>query len=136
MNQEQSKALGALLRQKRQELGYSMTQLAHSAGVGDTTVMRIERGEFAAPRPDKLARLAGLLEIGLADLYAKAGYLVPEELPGLDPYLAAKYPNLSEDDRNKLCRHFDELLSPDDGTPFKPPRRLQEQPDEATGSAT
>jgi transcriptional regulator with XRE-family HTH domain len=132
MNQDQSKKLGALLRQKRQNMGYSMTQLAKAAGVRDSTVLRIERGEFAAPRPDKLARFAALLEIELADLYAKAGYLVPDELPSFDPYLSAKYPDLPSDVRIDLARHFSQLMS-DHGLSLVRPNPTEEPSGESAG---
>lgn len=130
MNQEQSKVLGALLRQRRMELGFSMTQLAQAAGVRDSTVLRIERGEFAAPRPDKLARFAGLLDISLADLYAKAGYLVPDELPGFDSYLSAKFPGLSAGARAELTGHFDHLMADHYPVPLQP-TSAREQSDDA-----
>ena len=134
MNQEQSKALGGLLRHKRQELGYSMNQLAHAAGVPASTVLRFERGEFGAPRPDKLARFASLLGIGLADLFANAGYLVPDEMPSFDFYLSAKYPDLSEEDRVELARHFNDLANPN--TVSAQPFSAQEPIDESAGTAS
>src|SRR3974390_1094499 len=90
--QPQSEALGALLRSRREELGYSKNRLAKAAGVPDSTVLRFESGEFAAPKPDQLARFAQLLGISLADLFAEAGYVVPDELPSMPSYLRAKYP--------------------------------------------
>jgi len=105
-----SVALGALLRQKREALGYSMTQLAKAAGLPDSTVLRFERGLFAAPRPDKLARFARLLGIRLADLYAQAGYIVPDELPSFASYLRTRYPTLPVKAAAELEKHFDELV--------------------------
>jgi transcriptional regulator with XRE-family HTH domain len=113
-------------------LGYSMTQLAKAAGVRDSTVLRFERGQFAAPRPDKLARFAGLLDISLADLYAKAGYLVPDQLPSFAVYLAAKFPDLPNDAMTDLVRHFGQLMTAY-GLPVSP---AEEQPHEAVGGAT
>lgn len=133
MNQEQSKVLGALLRQKRMEMGYSMTQLAQAAGVRDSTVLRFERGEFASPSPGKLARFAAELRIDLADLFAKAGYLVPDELPGFDSYLSAKYPGLSNEAKAELGRHFDELLT-SSNVEFAQPSPIQESPDASAGA--
>jgi|HubBroStandDraft_6_1064221.scaffolds.fasta_scaffold08601_9 transcriptional regulator with XRE-family HTH domain len=135
MNQEQSKSLGALLRQKRQELGYSMTQLARAADVQDSTVLRFERGEFAAPRPDKLARFATELRMNLADLYAKAGYLVPDELPSLGSYLTAKFPDLSDEAKTELCQHLDKLSLGQECNPV-PSIPLQELSDDAAGGTT
>jgi len=103
-------ALGALLRQKREALGYSKKRLATAAGVPDSTVIRLERGLFAAPRPDKLARFAQLLGLRLADLYAKAGYIVPDELPSFASYLPVRYPDLPQEAVAELRDHFEHLL--------------------------
>ena len=94
MNQEQAQALGALIRQKRLELGYTTYQLGAAAGVPNSTVCRIEQGKFMAPRPDKLASFAKFLGLTLADVFSRAGYVVPGELPTFDHYLQAKYPDL------------------------------------------
>ncbi len=105
-----SVALGTLLRQKREALGYSKKRLATAAGVPDSTVIRLERGLFAAPRPDKLARFAQLLGLRLADLYAKAGYIVPDELPSFASYLPVRYPDLPEEALAELRDHFEHVL--------------------------
>jgi transcriptional regulator with XRE-family HTH domain len=109
MNQQQALVLGNLLRARRQELGFSTYQLAAAAGVNSSTVVRIELGQFAAPRPDKLAKFAKALKMNLAEVYAKAGYIVPEELPDLDTYLSTKYPDLSKSDLRKMELTLKEL---------------------------
>lgn len=103
-------ALGALLREKREALGYSKNRLAAAAGVPDSTVLRLERGLFVAPSPDKLARFAQLLGLRLADLYAKAGYIVPDELPSFASYLPVRYPDLPEEALAELKGHFEHVL--------------------------
>jgi transcriptional regulator with XRE-family HTH domain len=109
MNQDQAKSLGQLLRQRRQEMGLSKRQLAGLAQVRDSTVVRLEQGRFASPSPAKLARLAAALNLPLADVFAGAGYLVPDELPSFEAYLRARYPELSARTRNRLVRHFQDL---------------------------
>jgi transcriptional regulator with XRE-family HTH domain len=109
MNQRQSEALGALLRQKRKELGYSTYQLAKAAHVDQSVVVRFEQGKFAAPRPDKLARFAQLLGMSLADVYARAGYVVPHDLPSFQEYLLAKYGDLPRSALATLSRCFEEV---------------------------
>ena len=97
MEPDRATALGQVLRARREELGLSTRQLSAQAGVNDVTIVRIERGEFAAPRPDKLSRLADALGLRLADIFAMADYVAPSELPTLAPYLQAKYPGLPDD---------------------------------------
>ena len=97
MEPDRAAALGHVLRARREELGLSTRQLSAQVGVNDVTIVRIERGEFAAPRPDKLSRLAEGLGLRLADIFAMADYVAPSELPTLAPYLQAKYPGLPDD---------------------------------------
>jgi transcriptional regulator with XRE-family HTH domain len=111
VNQEQAEELGKLLRERRQELGLSTHQLSARVGVRQSTISRIEHGRFASPRPAKLARIAEALGLRLADVYARAGYLVPDELPSLEPYLSTKYRHLSEAAVAELVGHFDELTA-------------------------
>ncbi len=91
MDKKHAKRLGRWLRAKRQEAGLSTIQLGKQAGMSDTTIVRLEQGAFSAPAPDKLARIADVLGIELADVYAMADYAVPENLPSFQPYLRTKY---------------------------------------------
>jgi transcriptional regulator with XRE-family HTH domain len=111
MNQEQSQALGALIRARRLELGYTTYQLGAAAGVQNSTVVRIEQGKFAAPRPDKLAKFAQHLGMSVADLFGRAGYLVPHELPTFGTYLLTKYPDLPEMAMAELQSVFEKLTA-------------------------
>lgn len=97
MEPDRAAALGQHLRARREELGLSTRQLSAQAGVNDVTIVRIERGEFAAPRPDKLSRLADALGLRLADIFAMADYVAPSELPALAPYLQVRYPDLPDE---------------------------------------
>jgi transcriptional regulator with XRE-family HTH domain len=135
MNQEQSQALGALLRQKRKELGYSTYQLAEAAHVDQSVVVRFEQGKFAAPRADKLARFAQLLGLSLSDVYAHAGYLVPNDLPNFDLYVSRKYPDLPSEARATLGQLFDELMN-HHGLSSVLPVSTEEMADGAVGGAT
>jgi len=101
---EQAKELGQRLRARREELGLSLRQLEKLTDVDDGTLVRIEQGAFAAPAPDKLARIAEALGISLADVFALAEYAVPGDLPSFQPYLRSKYrdmPPEAVDDLNK-----------------------------------
>ena len=90
-NQNKPSELGRQLRARREELGLSTRQLAEQADMNDATIVRIEQGAFAAPRPDKLSRIAEALGLSLADVFALADYAVPDDLPSFQPYLRSKY---------------------------------------------
>jgi transcriptional regulator with XRE-family HTH domain len=94
MNPKQAKELGRQLRARREALGLSLRELAERAETTDTTVIRIEQGAYAAPAPDKLSRIADALGLSLADVFALAEYVVPDELPAFTPYLRSKYRDL------------------------------------------
>lgn len=93
---DQVRRLGETLRARREELGLSQRQLAAQADINDATVVRLEHGEIAAPAPDKLSRIAAALDLPLADVFALADYVVPEELPSFQPYLRSRYRELPD----------------------------------------
>ncbi len=109
MNQEQAKSLGQLLRRRRQELGLSQRRLAALTHMGDSSIVRLEQGQFFAPSPAKLSQLATALHLPLADIFVRAGYFVPSELPSFEGYLAAKYPALPQSGATELLNHFRKL---------------------------
>jgi transcriptional regulator with XRE-family HTH domain len=101
---KQAKELGRQLRARREELGLSLRQLEKLTDVDNGTIARIEQGAFAAPAPDKLARIAEGLGLSLADVFGLAEYAVPSDLPSFQPYLRSKYrdmPRGAVDDLNK-----------------------------------
>ena len=112
MNQERSKRLGEFLRARREELGLSARHLARAVGVRDSTIMRLERGAYAAPAADKLARIAEQLKLELADVFALAEYAVPSSLPALPHYLILRYPELQAEAIDELHEHLQRLLGP------------------------
>ncbi len=52
MNESQAKALGAMLRERRNALGLSTYAVKDATGIPSTTISRIETGSFKAPRPE------------------------------------------------------------------------------------
>ena len=110
-NRDPGGSLGQYLRDRREHLGLSARAVARAVGVQDSTIMRLERGHYLAPAPDKLARIAATLELELADVYAKAGYAVPERLPGLTSYLNLRYPLLGESAVDELNAHLERLVT-------------------------
>lgn len=129
MNNPRAQALGAMLKKRRKELGFSLKDVAEAAGVPPSTVTRFERGAFTAPSPDKLAAFARLLRMSLADVFAEAGYVVPDDLPTFGSYLSAKYPDLPTYAMSELSRHFVELAERH-GIEIRisPPEELDDEP--------
>lgn len=87
-------SLGPTLRQRRQQLGLQIRQVAEVVGVASSSILRFEDGS-RRPSPETLQRLAVALQMHAADLFAIGGYATPVELPSIRPYLRARY-DLSE----------------------------------------
>ena len=106
MNPKQAKALGRFFKEHRAALGLSTRALAARCGIDMATIVRIEQGAFAEPRPDTLRVVAEALGVSLADVFAMADYVVPDELPTFSPYLRSKYRDLPAPAVDELERSF------------------------------
>ena len=111
MERQRAQELGRRLRTRREELGLSKRQLAEQVDMNDATIVRLEQGLFAAPRPDKLSRIAEVLGLSLADVFAFAEYVVPGDLPSFHPYLLSKYPDMPKGAIDHLLREFDRITN-------------------------
>lgn len=63
--------VACILRQKREERGLSMRDLAHQAGLSQAMISFVER-ELRNPTLDTLLRIANVLEVDLADVLQQA----------------------------------------------------------------
>lgn len=97
MDDKQAARFGAFIAKARQAKDMSQVDVGKAAGMSSSTVVRIEQGKFSAPRADKLARIAAVLDVPLADVFAAADYAVPDELPNFSHYMYAKYGQLLDD---------------------------------------
>lgn len=129
MNPRQAKALGRFLRSHRAELDLSTHQLAADSGVDQATIVRLEQGAFAEPRPDTLRAVAAALGLSLADVFALANYNVPSELPSFAPYLRTKYRGLPAPAVEELERSFKRITKRHGFDPSGPTRGEDEQPE-------
>ena len=100
--------LGALIRNERIRAGLSLRALADRCGVHYSALNKIELGQVASPDPGKLRAIALALQLDVQDLYALAGYAVPDRLPGLPAYLRTKY-DLNDAAIDEMEEYFDRL---------------------------
>ncbi len=117
MDEGQRARLGALIHERRTAAGLSTYELGERIGAKNSTIVRLEQGAFAAPSPDKLARIAEALGMTLADVYGHAGYAVPDDLPGFHAYLPARYRDLPQTAIEQLTELFDSLVAQHGLTP-------------------
>ncbi len=109
MSVDQIHKLAQLLRTTREQQGLSVRGLAQRAGVDAATVLHLEQGRIAQPKPDKLRAVGHALGIPTADLYAAAGWLPSTELPTFRPYLRSKYRALPEEAVAEIEAVFERL---------------------------
>jgi transcriptional regulator with XRE-family HTH domain len=107
MNEDQAKRLAEMLRERRESLHLSASELARRAGINPGTVTRIELRQIANPLPESLAAMADVLGMPRADVFAATGWVPPAQLPTLRPYLRTKYHDLSEEALGEVERFID-----------------------------
>jgi transcriptional regulator with XRE-family HTH domain len=90
MNASEPVRLEEVLRSARETAGLSGRRLAERVGMHHAGLARIELGQ-QRPSPETLSRLAQALELDETDLFALAGYRLPDSLPSFPAYLRAKY---------------------------------------------
>lgn len=93
-----------VLRTAREDAGLSVPRLADRAGLHRSGIARIEAGA-QHPTPDTLLALAEALELDESDLFALAGYRLPDRLPSFPAYLRAKY-RMSDEAATQLNEFF------------------------------
>jgi transcriptional regulator with XRE-family HTH domain len=109
MSQAQLNELGRLIRRERAKAKLNQRELAEKAGAFHTTILRLERGEFSRPDPDKLLRIAHALNLNAGDVFALVGYMHSDHLPSLRPYLRIKFKDdLSAKDRKDIERYVEQ----------------------------
>lgn len=89
---------------------FSLRQFATAVGISPTFLSKVERGEFDPPAPDKIKRMAELLEVDADELLALAGRVDPElneiirEQPSVLPDLLRTVRGMSDEQLRKLAR--------------------------------
>jgi transcriptional regulator with XRE-family HTH domain len=108
MSTTNAKKLAAAIKRHRKAKGLSQYALAAAVGVPDSTIYRIERGEFKLPRPDTLQRIARALDVEFEELFELAGYDAPG-LPEVPVYLRRKFDDMSEEGAAKVERYIERI---------------------------
>jgi transcriptional regulator with XRE-family HTH domain len=94
--------LGAWLKKEARLRGYSLREVSRRAGVSQTTVARIARGDMWNLTPETIIALAQVFDAPLADVYRLAG-LLPDEAPaGLPEQLETYLKRLSPEDQERI----------------------------------
>jgi transcriptional regulator with XRE-family HTH domain len=91
MTQAQAKQLGRLIARARTRKNRSLRELAAELGVHSSWLGFLEQGRYLDPAPDRLARLAQVLDIAPARIDRITKGAVSEGLPDMRTYFRAKY---------------------------------------------
>lgn len=110
MTPTQAKQLGAVIAKARAKKGLSIRDLAAKLGVHTSWVGFLEQGRYVDPAPDRLARIAELLDIPAARMNRLTRGAVSEGLPELRTYFRAKY-DLSPEQIEQVERYVRRLRS-------------------------
>lgn len=102
---EAAARLGAYVRKLRVARSLSIRALAIEAKVDWSWLAKLEHGKYSSPDARSLWRIARALNVEVADLYLEAGFGDAHGLPGLGPYLRAKY-HLPPEAITQLEAHF------------------------------
>jgi transcriptional regulator with XRE-family HTH domain len=114
MSSANAKKLGAAIKRHRKAKGLSQYSLAAAVDMPRSTILRMERGEFAAPSPEKLQRIANTLDVEFEELFELAGYATPG-LPEVPVYLRRKFDDLSDEDLAKVERYIERIRKQEGG---------------------
>jgi transcriptional regulator with XRE-family HTH domain len=113
MSNTNAKKLAAAIKRYRKAKGMSQYALAAAIGVPDSTIYRLERGEFKLPKPDTLQRIARALDVEFEELFEIAGYDAPG-LPEVPVYLRRKL-DLSDEATAKVERYIERIKKQEGG---------------------
>ena len=113
MSNTNAKKLAAAIKRHRKTKGMSQYALAAAIGVPDSTIYRLERGEFKLPKPDTLQRIARALDVEFEELFELAGYDAPG-LPEVPVYLRRKL-DLSDEGQAKVERYIERIKKQEGG---------------------
>jgi transcriptional regulator with XRE-family HTH domain len=102
-------ALGVELRARRGSLGKSLKAIAEPADISVAYLVKLEKGEVAAPSPHVLRRLAETLDIGYLDLMERAGYISAPAASdvGTSPRSAIRSAALTDDEAVALSTYLE-----------------------------
>ena len=111
-----------------------MRAVALQAGYNVATIVSLEAGTNLSPQPSTLKAVAWVLGIDPGQIYTALDWLPTQPLPGLAPYMRAKYHDLPETAITELEAYANRLIERHGGR--GPINREDEQPETTTEGPT
>ena len=91
MTKEQAKRIGRMIATARRNRGWSLRRLSTESGISPPWLLRLERGEYTTPAPERLIRVADALHVDPERIERIVKGQISENLPGVRTYFRAKY---------------------------------------------
>lgn len=111
MTPSQAKQLGRLIAKARARKGLSYRVLALQLGVAFGWLSELEDGRFVDPAPDRLARLAEVLDIEPSKIDRITQGSMADSLPEVRTYFRAKY-GLTPEQSAQIERYVQRYIDP------------------------
>lgn len=108
MTQQQAQRLGRLIAASRAKKHISSRALVAKTGLSLAWLGDIEAGRYLDPAPDRLARLAGALDIEPSRIDKLTKGAMTEGMPEPRVYFRAKLA-LSQDESDKVMRYIERM---------------------------
>lgn len=109
MTKAQAQQLGKLIARTRERKELTYRHLAGEIGADPSWIVKVERGEFASPAPERLFRLAEVLDIDPERIDRITRGAVSASLPEVRTYFRSKFDDLSDDDIGQIENLLAEL---------------------------
>lgn len=91
MTEAQARQLGKLIARARERKGWSFRQVAGEIGADPAWMLKLERGDYASPAPERLGRLAEVLDIDPERIDQISRGHLSGSLPEVRTYFRSKY---------------------------------------------
>jgi len=112
MTHLQAKKLGSYIATARRGRGWSYRQLEEQTGLPRSWMFRIERGDYTAPDPARLTRIAEMLELDPERIDRLTHGQVAASLPTVRTYFRAKY-DLAPEQLDRIERYVKRVTGGD-----------------------
>jgi transcriptional regulator with XRE-family HTH domain len=108
VTKEQAQRIGRMIATARRNKDWSLRRLSTESGISPTWLMKLERGEYTAPAPERLIRVADTLRIDPERIERIVKGQISENLPGVRTYFRAKY-DLTPEEIDEIERTVQEV---------------------------
>lgn len=102
-------SFGYIIKENREQYGYSRKKLAELSNISDSELMKIENGERKNPSLNNICKIAKALDISPIEFLIKTGYITPKDLN--PAYMLKRVDKLEQEDMRELQLFIDFLIS-------------------------